>query len=55
VVCIEPQEDLHAGFGVAIGSKLQPAPQRPRTRIHNNTSKPKNFGGDFVCLMMVIG
>jgi hypothetical protein len=49
------QEDLDVGSGVADGSAHQPVSQRPRTRLQNNTSKPKSFGDDFICLMIVTG
>jgi hypothetical protein len=49
------QEDLDVGSGVADGSAHQPVSQRPRTRLQNNISKPKSFGDDFICLMIVTG
>jgi hypothetical protein len=49
------QEDLDIGSGVADGSAHQPVSQHPRTRLQNNISKPKSFGDDFICLMIVTG
>jgi hypothetical protein len=51
----EQQADLGSGSGMDSRSAPQPEPQRPRTRLQNHISKPKNFGGDFVSLMMVTG
>jgi hypothetical protein len=51
----EHQADLGSGSDVDSRSTPQPVPERPRTRLQNNISKPKSFGDDFVSLMTVTG
>jgi hypothetical protein len=52
---MEHHADLGSGSSVNSRSAPQPVPQRPRTRLQNNISKPKSFGDNFVCLMTVTG